>query len=111
MIWFRKHMYEWLGVISAFVGGCLLIIGQLFVHWLENRKARALDEARTKLLRQMLVCRDWRKLSTLSRVIGADAETTKRLLIERGARGSENPREDGEVIWGLISKHSLESIE
>jgi hypothetical protein len=59
----------------------------------------------------MLDAKDWRKLSTLSRVIGADADTTKRLLIELGARGSEKPREDNEEVWGLISKHSLEQID
>ncbi len=104
-------MSAWIGIIGAFVGGFLTIVGQLLVHWLQNRKARALDKARTNLLRQMLEGRDWRKLSTLSRVIGADAETTKRLLIELGARGSEKPREDGEEVWGLISKHPLEGIE
>jgi len=41
----------------------------------------------------------------------ADADTTRRLLIELGARGSEKPREDGEEVWGLISKHPLETIE
>lgn len=104
-------MSAWIGVIGAFVGGFLTIVGQLVVHWLQNRKARALDEARTKLLRQMLERQDWRKLSTLSRVIGADADTTRRLLIELGARGSEKPREDGEEVRGLISKHPLEKIE
>ena len=81
-------MSGWIGVIGALVGGFLTIVGQLIVHWLQTRKARALDEARTKLLRQMLAARDWRKLSTLSRVIGADADTTRRLLIELSARGS-----------------------
>ena len=59
----------------------------------------------------MLEREDWRKLSTLSRVIGADADTTRRLLIQLLARGSEKPRGDGEEVWGLISKHPLEKIE
>jgi hypothetical protein len=104
-------MSAWIGIIGAFVGGFLTIVGQLLVHWLQNRRVRALDEARTRLLRQMLERKDWRRLSTLSRVIGADADTTKRLLIELGARGSEKPREDGEEVWGLISRHPLERIE
>ena len=104
-------MSGWIGVIGAFVGGFLTIVGQLIVHWLQNRRARALDNARTKFLLQMLEASDWRKLSTLSRVIGADADTTRRLLIELGARGSEKPREDGEEVWGLISKHPLDRIE
>jgi hypothetical protein len=86
-------------------------VGQLIVHRLQNRKARALDGARIKLLQQMLAARDWRNLSTLSRVIGADADTTRRLLIELGARGSEKPREDGEEVRSLISKHTLERIK
>jgi hypothetical protein len=104
-------MSAWIGLIGAFVGGFLTIVGQLIVHWFQTRKARALDDARTKLLRQMLDVKDWRKLSTLSRVIGADADTKRRLLIEPGARGSEKPRQDGEEVWGLISKHPLERIE
>jgi hypothetical protein len=104
-------MSGWIGVIGAFVGGFLTIVGQLVVHWLQNRRVRVLDEARTKLLRQMLGREDWRKLSTLSRVVGADTDTTRRLLIELGARGSEKPRVDGEEVWGLISKHPLENIE
>ena len=104
-------MSAWIGVIGALVGGILTIMGQLMVHWLQNRKARALDKARTKLLRRMLEARDWRKLSTLSRVIGADADTARRLLIELGARGSEKPLEDNEEVWGPISKHPLENIE
>jgi len=104
-------MSGWIGVIGAFVGGFLTIVGQLVVHWLQNRRVRVLDQARRKLVRQMLERKDWRKLSTLSRVVGADTDTTRRLLIELGARGSEKPREDGEEVWGLISKHPLENIE
>lgn len=111
MICFLKQMSAWIGVIGAVVGGCVAIAGQLVVHWFQNRQARALDKARTKLLRQMLEHKDWRKLSTLTRVVGANADNTRRLLIELGARGSEKPREDDEEVWGLISKHPLEKIE
>src|SRR5436309_15524552 len=104
-------MSGWIGFIGACVAGFLAIVGQLFVHWLQNRKAWALDGARTRLLRQMLEGGNWRRLSTLSRVIGADADATRRLLIELGARGSEKAWEDGEEVWGLISKHPLERIE
>lgn len=38
-------------------------------------------------------------------VIGANEETTKRLLIELGARGSE----DGNELWGLIKYHPFET--
>ena len=43
----------------------------------------------------------WRYLSTLSAVIGASDEETKRLLVKANARGSE--KADGK--WGLISNH------
>ena len=46
---------------------------------------------------------EWRKLQTLSRIIGADYETTTRLLIEIGARGSEKENE----VWALLSEKPL----
>jgi hypothetical protein len=42
-----------------------------------------------------------------ARVIGADEETTKRLLIEVGARRSEN--DDG--LWGLIENHPFDQVD
>ena len=100
-----------IGFIGSMIGGLLVIGGNLLLNWLQHRKEEALDEARKKLLEKMLNEADWRKLSTLFRVIGADRETTTRLLIEIGARGSEKPRPDGEEVWGLISKHPLDAIE
>jgi hypothetical protein len=99
------------GLIGGVVGGLLVIVGNLLLNWLQHRKEKALDEARKRLLEEMLNASDWRKLSTLFRVVGADRDTTTRLLIEIGARGSEKQREDGEEVWGLISKHPLDTIE
>lgn len=99
------------GLIGAIVGAVLALLGNLLLAWVQNRKQNSLDTARKKLLQQMLDLRDWRMLSTLSRVIGAESDTTRRLLIELSARGSEKPRDDGEEVWGLISKHPLERIE
>lgn len=45
----------------------------------------------------------WRKLQTCSRVVGADSDTTIRLLIAAGARGSEAEGQDD--LWGLVSRH------
>jgi hypothetical protein len=101
----------WIGLIGVAVGSVLTTVKDFSTAWYANRKQRALDKGRTKLLRQMLDARDWRKLSTLSRVIGADADTTRQLLIELGARGSEKLSEADEEVWGLISKHPLERIE
>ena len=45
----------------------------------------------------------WRKLDTLMHVIGADEEKAKRLLLELGARASE----DGQSLWALKSRAPL----
>ena len=109
-----KQSQVWIaiiGVIGSIIGGVLVIFGNLLVSWVQQRKQKELDKARKRLLETMLNAADWRKLSTLFRVIGADRETTTRLLIEIGARGSEKSRDDGEEVWGLISKHPLDAIE
>ena len=46
----------------------------------------------------------WRKPITLLHMIGADKETTKRLLLEIGARGTEDQQE----LWCLIEYHPSE---
>jgi hypothetical protein len=99
-----------IGIVGGIVGALIALLSSIVLHWLQGRKANALDRDRKKLLKELLDARDWRKLSTLSRVIGADEETTRRLLIELGARGSETVGNAGEV-WGLISKHPLARIE
>lgn len=99
------------GLVGALVGAAITVGGNLLLHWFQNRKSDALDSARSKLLREMLESKDWRKLSTLSRVVGADADSTRRLLMQLGARGSEKPRQDGEEVWGLVTKHPLDRIE
>ncbi len=99
------------GLVGVLAGAALGIVGSLLLHWLQDRPRKLLDEGRKKLLLQML--RDtrfqdrWRKMATLSRVIGADEETTKRLLIEVGARGSE--KDDG--LWGLIESHPFDQVD
>ena len=42
----------------------------------------------------------WRTLNKLSTVVGADEDTTKRLLLEIGARASEK----GDGKWGLLRR-------
>jgi hypothetical protein len=77
---------------------------QILAQQLSNRKQTALDNGRKKILSKMLSDNPnmtWRRLATCQRVIGADTDTTKRLLIEIGARGSETD----DLNWGLdISK-------
>jgi len=99
------------GFAGVIVGAIISVSGNFLLHWHQDRPRRKLDEGRKKLLEQML--RDtrfkerWRKITTLSRVVGADEETTKRLLIELGARGSE--KDDG--LWGLLEYHPLDKLD
>jgi hypothetical protein len=99
------------GLIGVIAGAVITVAGNVLLHCLQTRKTKLLDDARKKLLEEMLDASDWRKVSTLARVIGASADTTRRLLIDLKARGSEIPRDDGEELWGLISKHPLSKIE
>ena len=93
------------------IGSLATVGGNVLLNWLKGRKQRSLDKARKELLRQMLTARDWRNLSTLSRVIGANGDETRRLLTAIDARGSELPKDNNEEAWGLISKHPLSKIE
>jgi hypothetical protein len=99
------------GLIGVIVGALLTLAGNIVLHRMQNERQRALDETREKILKTMLEQKEWRRLSTLSRVIGCEPEEARRLLIHLGARGSETKREDGEELWGLIAKHPLEKID
>ncbi len=100
-----------IGLIGVLVGAMITVFGNILLHWLKYRPQRNLDKLRKDILKQMLKDErfenKWRKLSTLSRVVGADEETTKRLLIEIQSRASE--KEDG--LWGLIEYHPFNKIE
>lgn len=97
----------------AFFGVLAGVIATLASTWLKHHlahrgRARA-DKKRKELLRKMLQ-RDhypWRKISTLSRVIGSSEQKTRRLLIEIGARASTKLAADDTERWGLLSRHPL----
>lgn len=100
-----------IGLIGTVTGSVVTIGSTIVLHWLKTRKESSFDKARKGLLTKMVNAEKWRRLSTLSRVIGADKKTTRRLLIEIGARSSEKQREDSDEVWGLISKHPITAIE
>lgn len=106
-----KFWIALIGIIGGIVGSLLTLAGNVLIHWLKNRPQKILDEDRKKLLKKMLEDERFpekkRNLSTLSAVIGASEEETKRLLIEVKARGSEN--NDGK--WGLIKNFPFPSKE
>lgn len=93
------------GLIGVVVGAVVTVLGNIILHKMQNAPREELDNSRKELLKKMLndsrFPQGWRKLSTLGRVIGADDETTKRLLFEVGARGSEKDDD----MWGLIERH------
>ena len=109
-----KDTHFWIaivGLIGVFVGATITFAGNLLLHYLRGQKQKRLDTRRKELLEQML--RDnrfkekWRKLTTLSAVVGTPAEETMRLLVELGARGSE--KADGK--WALLEYHPLDKVE
>ncbi|TAE31228.1 MAG: hypothetical protein EAZ92_03000 [Candidatus Kapaibacterium sp.] len=93
-------VYSLFGFAGAIVGalGAIAVNAFFLNHYFTERNRKELDEPRRKLLADTLnhPTYKWRKISTLQRVIGADDETTKRLLLDIGARGSE--KDDG--LWG-----------
>jgi hypothetical protein len=80
-----------IGLSGIIVGAVIQIAGNVIKHYLEQRVKDRTDEKRKQLLTTMLKDQrfPWCNLKTLRHVIGADEETTKRLLLEIGARGSE----------------------
>lgn len=95
------------GVAIGGLIGFLSSIGAAYAtHRFSTSKQDKNDSDRKKLLFKMLEDakgKGWRRIDTLSRVIGADEPTTKRLLIEIGARGNQRNND----VWTLISRHPL----
>lgn len=94
-----------IGVAGAVVGSIATVAVQWLSHYLQEKAAAKRENPRKDLLLKMLRSPkyQWRKLEMLMHVIGADEETTKRLLLEVGARASE----DGQPLWGLIERNPL----
>jgi hypothetical protein len=103
-----KFWIALVGVIGAIVGSALTLVGNFALEWFKGRNQRIIDNARQKVLKEMLEDQafQWRNLSILAAVVGCDEEQTKYHLIAIGARGSE--RNDGK--WGLISRHPISEI-
>ncbi len=103
-----KYFTAIIGLIGVIVGSVLTIIGNIVLHVLKEKSKDKKDKPRKELLKELLEDQRfperWRKLDTLMHVIGADEETTKRLLLELGARGSE----DKQGLWGLKKFHPFE---
>jgi hypothetical protein len=96
-----------IGFAGVFVGALTTAVGNYFTARFRHQQQRELDNARQTVLKTMLEDPkfSWRKLETLKHVIGADDATTIRLLLRLGARASE----DGQDLWGLISRNPFPS--
>lgn len=94
-----------IGVTGAVIGSVATIAAQWLSYHLQQCAMKQRDKPRKDLLLKMLQAPkcQWRKFETLMHVIGADEETTKRLLLEVGARASE----DGQPLWGLVKRNPL----
>lgn len=98
-----------IGVTGAVIGSVATVAVQWLAHCLQEMASAKRDKPRKDLLRNMLRSPKykWRNLDTLKHVVGADEETTKRLLLELGARASE----DGLPLWGLVERNPLPEKE
>lgn len=101
-------MWEFLsGFIGVLTGATVSGTAIWLKYYLDRKDQINLDNLRKEMLHHMLrnppPDTEWRKLETLARVIGADDETTTRLLIELGARGNEKEKD----VWALKSDKPL----
>lgn len=96
-----------IGIAGAVIGSIATIAGNIAMHFIKECTAAKKDKPAKDLLNEMLNHNDhtWRKLDTLSHVIGASEEKTRQLLLEVGARASE----DGKSLWASKSKAPLNS--
>lgn len=106
-----KFWIALIGIVGSIVGSLLTMMGNILFHWYKEKPQRDFDVQRIEILIEMLddirFPQKWRNISTLSSVIGANEEETKRLLIKAKARGSE--KADGK--WGLINNHPFPDKE
>ena len=78
-------------------------------EWREKRLEERINGPRKRLLKRLLEdprFADGRKIETLSRVSGTNADECRRLLVELNARGVLLA--DGSEGWALISKKPLD---
>src|ERR1700693_3534647 len=84
------------GAIGVVLGALIAVGGKWAeMLWKKCERAKAEKPARDLLIKMLEDARPphenhWRKLETLRHVIGADEATAKRLLLQVGARASEN---------------------
>lgn len=105
---FKDWLPALVGIGGVIVGSILQVAGQICIKAYDQRKSNIHEEKQKEMLIEMLSDKkfEWRNFETLSRVIGADDETTRRLLIEAGARGDQRPTGK----WALIEDQPLKNM-
>jgi hypothetical protein len=98
-----------IGVAGAIVGSIATVMGNLVIHFFKEWKDNKKDVPAKSLLLEMLSDEQykWRSLETLMHVIGSNETKTKALLLELGARASE----DGKSLWALKSRVPLNTLK
>lgn len=92
-----------IGAVGVIVGFFITALSGLIRDWFLNKSQKKLDKQRKDILKTLLLQKNWMKIETLSSVIGAGEEETKRLLIDIKARGSLNEND----VWALMEKKPL----
>jgi hypothetical protein len=97
-------------LLGAVVGAALVFLGAFLLAWFQQKAEPKgepeVDRLRKEILLEMLTDDRFKQMrpgvpvEMLVQVIGADEETTKRLLVEIGARGSE----EAKGFWVLRKK-------
>lgn len=95
----------WGPILGAAIAIASSLITSIVPEIWKSRANDSIDKKRKEMLVEMLhdPLHQWRNLTTLMAVIGADEDTTKRLLLEINARGSQRSPHQ----WGLISRNPL----
>jgi hypothetical protein len=91
----------WATITGAIIGS-ITSIGTTWVSELiHERRAGKLDKVRTDTLKRLLSSPkfEWRSIEVLSDAIGAERDTTVRLLLLAGARRS---MKSGRDLWGMV---------
>lgn len=96
-----------IGLAGAVIGSVATVAGNIAMHFIKECTVAKKDKPAKDMLTELLNHKNhtWRNLETLAHVIGANEEKTKQLLLEVGARASE----DGKSLWALKSKAPLNS--
>jgi hypothetical protein len=94
-------LWGFLGVITGVFASSAV---GLVRYWFTEGRAACKRKAGLKKMLDTDFNDGWRKITTLARVIGADENVTRNLLLEIDARGSEK---EGSEKWALISRHPI----